>query len=90
MEDPQQNLFIVAFHPDRLRDFDFPGKPAGLLTDDDLKIIGARYNRGLDLSLEELHKTAKRLSHGEDIVKKKSLLQTSSKIDLKCFDAIQE
>jgi outer membrane protein OmpA-like peptidoglycan-associated protein len=75
LEDPQQNLFIVASHLHRLRDIDFPGKPAGLLTDDELKIIGARYNRGPELSLEALRSTGKKLSHGEDIVKKKSLLQ---------------
>jgi len=72
LADPQQNLFIVASHLDRLRDQDFPGKPGELLTADDLKIIGTRYNRGPDLSLEEIQRN---LSYGESVVNKKDRLQ---------------
>jgi len=72
LDDPQQNLFIVASHLDRLRDQDFPGKPAELLTDDDLKIIGTRFNRGPDLALEAIQRN---LNYGESIVNKKDRLK---------------
>lgn len=70
--DPQQNLFIVGSHLDRLRDVDFPGKPAELLTDDDLRVTGTRYNRGPDLPLERIRQN---MSHGESIVAKRERLQ---------------
>ncbi len=72
LADPQQNLFIVASHLNRLRNQDFTGKPGELLTDDDLKIVGTRYNRGPDRSLEKIKEN---LDHGESIVNKKDLLQ---------------
>lgn len=72
LADPQQNLFIVASHLDRLRDRDFPGKPADLLTDDDLMVIGARYNRGPDLSLDAIREN---LSYGEAILNKRERLE---------------
>jgi hypothetical protein len=43
-----------------------------MLTDDDLKVIGARYNRGPDLPLEKIKQN---LSYGEDIVKKRARLE---------------
>lgn len=72
LEDPQQNLFLVASHLDRLRDQDFPGKPADVLTDDDLKVIGARYNRGPNLTRAEIDQN---LSYGNDVVRKRARLE---------------
>lgn len=72
LRDPQQNIFIVASHLDRLRNIDFPAKPAEMLTDDEIRVIGARYNRGPDLSLQDIQKDT---SYGNLIVQKKDELQ---------------
>ena len=68
LEDPQQALFIAARHLRRLRDVDFPAVPAELLTDDQVRVLGARYNRGPDLSLERIRANT---SYGDALLRKR-------------------
>lgn len=73
--DPQQNLFLVASHLDRLRDIEAPGRPAAELTDEDVRIIGARYNRGPELTLTEILTTKQRTKYGDDLLAKRERVQ---------------
>ena len=70
LRDPQQNLFIVASHLHRCKNMESPGKPPELLTADDIRIIGARYNRGVDISLNAILNLGKKTEYGDDLVKK--------------------
>lgn len=67
LRDPQQNLFIVGRHLDRLRNVDFPGKPASLMSDEDVRITASRYVRGPDVPLESLEEEA----YGKRILNRK-------------------
>lgn len=73
LQDPKQNLFIAAKHLADLRDVDFEGKGAATMTEDDILITATRYNRGPDLSLEEIRKNT---SNGRAVIKRaETLLQ---------------
>lgn len=75
LEDPQENILIVAQHLERAKNVDAPGKPAEMLTDDDIRIIGARYNRGIELSLHAILNLGQKTSYGDNIVKKKDWMK---------------
>jgi len=60
------NLDIVARHLRDLTALDFPGSDARNLNPDQIKIVGARYNRGTSLSLDAIKNN---MSYGEFIVK---------------------
>jgi hypothetical protein len=69
--DPQQNLYIVASHLQRLKNIDAPGRAASELSDDDVRLIGARYNRGAELSRRALLTLGQRTSYGDAIVRRR-------------------
>ena len=69
LSDEKTNLAIVARHLWQLSLIDFANKK--ILGDYEVKIIGARYNRGPHLSLEEIKKNT---SYGDFIVKRKTKL----------------
>jgi hypothetical protein len=75
LEDSQQNVFVVAQHLARLRDITASGVPRGQLTDDQVKLIGARYNRGPELSEATLRDTRTRLSYGEALINKRDRIE---------------
>jgi len=75
LRDPQQNVLIVAAHLKRLKNVDSPAKPAVDLTDEEIKMIGARYNRGAELSQNAVLNKGQKTQYGDDIVKKKERLK---------------
>ena len=60
------NIEIVAHHLRQLIDHDGPQADPPSLTMDQVRIVGARYNRGIDQSLEKIQKNT---SYGNFIVK---------------------
>ena len=78
LRDPTQAFFIVAKHLSSLKEVDFKGKSASELSDDEIKVVGTRYNRGAGLSLEKIKEN---LSYGQAIIKRKSELETLIKPD---------
>jgi hypothetical protein len=66
LKNPIQNIYIAAKHLSTLRQIDFANKPTTQLTADDIKVIATRYNRGPDLSLEQIKKN---LSYGNSLYK---------------------
>lgn len=60
------NIQIVALHLRKLIDHDGLQKKPPLLGMDQVRIVGARYNRGIGLSLENIKKN---MSYGDFIVK---------------------
>lgn len=56
LEDPVTNIYIAAAHISDLRDIDYSGIDAADLKKEDIIAIATRYNRGPDLSLEEINK----------------------------------
>jgi hypothetical protein len=56
LKDPKQNIFIAAAHLADLRDIDFQGKSADQMGSEEIKLTATRYNRGPDLSLEDIKK----------------------------------
>jgi hypothetical protein len=59
-------------HISDLRDIDFKDKGASELTEDDVKVIGTRYNRGPNLGIDKIKNN---MSYGEFIVSRKSILE---------------
>lgn len=60
------NIEVAARHLRQLIDHDGLQKDSSSLTMDDVRIVGARYNRGMGLSLEQIKKNT---SYGDFIVK---------------------
>lgn len=60
------NIEVVARHLRKLIDHDGLQKNPPLLSIDQVRIVGARYNRGIELSLDEI---GKNMSYGDFIVK---------------------
>jgi hypothetical protein len=73
--DPQQNLFLVASHLDRLRDIDVPGRPSSELTEEDIRVLGARYNRGPDLTRDQILNTGPKTRYGDDLLRKRQRVE---------------
>jgi hypothetical protein len=73
--DPQQNLFLVASHLDRLRDRDIPGRTAAEMTREDIRVLGARYNRGPELTREQILTTGPRTKYGDDVLRKQERVE---------------
>lgn len=69
LKNDQWNLAIVARHLRELADIDFKGKAIGT---DQMRIVGARYNRGPHLPLGDIMNDT---SYGDDIVGKLDRLQ---------------
>ena len=70
LRNDQANLAIVARHLRQLADIDFAGKKIG---DEEMRIIGARYNRGPDLALDKIKKDT---SYGNAILKRRDKLNS--------------
>lgn len=68
--DSKQSIFICAKHLSDLRDVDFKGIKAKDLTEEDVKVIGSRYNIGPDPE-----KKAIVTQYGEQITSRKKLLR---------------
>jgi hypothetical protein len=75
LEDPQQDIFVVAQHLRRLKEIAAAGVPGAQLSDDQVRLIGARYNRGAELSDETLRTTRTRLSYGDALLRKRERVQ---------------
>ncbi|MFI9175912.1 hypothetical protein [Streptomyces lincolnensis] len=73
--DPQQNLFLVASHLDRLRDRDIPDRTAAEMTREDIRVLGARYNRGPELTREQILTTGPRTKYGDDVLRKQERVE---------------
>jgi hypothetical protein len=67
LRDPTESIFVAAKHLSDLRDLDFAGISGNHLTDPQLRTIGARYNRGADLSYDDIQMD---LDYGDDLVKR--------------------
>ncbi len=67
LQDPVIATYIAAAHLSELRDQDFPGVRGWELTDDQIRIIGARYNHGPDKSHADLRQD---LSYGNIILRR--------------------
>jgi hypothetical protein len=78
LKDPMEAFFIIAKHLSTLKDVDFKGKKGSELTDEEIKIVGTRYNRGAGLPLQAIKKN---LSYGQAIMKRKEELQNLLKED---------
>jgi hypothetical protein len=72
LKDARQNIFMATKHLSDLRNIDFKGMGAKQLTEDQVKVIGTRFNRGGGLSLQSIMNN---LSYGEFIMKRKSLFE---------------
>ncbi len=72
LKNPLEAFYIAAKHLSDLRDVDFKGKAAEDLSEDDLKIILARYNQGSGKSLEKIKMN---LSYGNAVMNKKEKIE---------------
>jgi RHS repeat-associated protein len=72
LKDTKLQFFIVAKHLSDLKKVDFSDKKTTDLTNEDIEVIGARYNRGAGLSLDKIKEN---LSYGKAITKRKDKLE---------------
>ena len=75
---PRENIFLAARHLRILTNQDFPGLKASQFSDNHIKITGARYNCGPDVSLKDIQKGIQskdsNYTYGLNILKAKSLI----------------
>jgi len=76
LKDPIKNIYIAAKHLYDLKQIDFANKKTNELTEDDIKIIATRYNRGPDLSIQSINKN---LSYGNSLYKHKNEINNAIK-----------
>ncbi|MEJ2765234.1 SpvB/TcaC N-terminal domain-containing protein [Photobacterium sp. MCCC 1A19761] len=67
LNDPAQAIFLAAAHLSDLLNVDFSGTTASQLTNDQIRVIGARYNQGPERSLSSVRQD---LSYGNTIVRR--------------------
>ena len=75
LDDPQNDIFVVASHLRRLKEIDAPGRSAAELSDNDVRLIGARYNRGAGLTIRALTTLGQRTRYGDDLLRKRERIQ---------------
>lgn len=72
LRSPRANIFISAMHLRELANVDFPGVKAQAMTDQHVRVIGARYNVGgsvsLNTVLEHMKKGTPGFTYGVDIL----------------------
>ena len=66
LKNDQTNLGIVGKHLSELKNIDFSEKGITEIGDEEIRVIGARYNRGPDLSLDKIKENT---SYGNLIIK---------------------
>ena len=66
--------YISSKHISDLRDMQYPNKKADYLTEDEMRVIATRYNRGPDLSLETISSDT---SYGNRIFANKIDIETA-------------
>lgn len=76
LKDPVENIYISSKHISDLRDMQYPDKTGEELTEDEIRVIATRYNRGPDLSLEEIMKNT---SYGNQILENKTDIENALK-----------
>jgi len=54
LQDHIENIYMAALHLSILRDIDFAGLSAHEFTDEEIRIVATRYNRGPEISLERV------------------------------------
>jgi hypothetical protein len=69
--DPKQNIYLVAEHLSDLKNIDFSEIDSDNLTKEQIEIIATRYNRGPDLSLEEIKQNS---SYGKSITNRTEII----------------
>ena len=69
----KENLRIVSKHLFTLLKFDFPNKSTRILDNDQIKIAGARYNRGTGMSITALRMNT---SYGDFLLKNSVRIRT--------------
>lgn len=68
LKNPISNIYISARHLGELRDIDFKGAKGAQLTEEQIKIIGTRFNRGMELSKEKIQQN---MGYGQKIYNNK-------------------
>lgn len=66
LKDPVKSTYIAAAHLSDLKDIDYADVPPEDMDDNMIRDVATRYNRGPDLSLDEIHKNT---SYGNSIFK---------------------
>lgn len=66
LKDPVKSTYIAAAHLSDLKDIDYADIPPEDMDDDMIRDVATRYNRGPDLSLDEIHQNT---SYGNSIFK---------------------
>jgi hypothetical protein len=78
LRDPIQNLYIAAKHLAELKEIDFSGKSANEMTEEDIKVVATRYNRGPDLSLEAIQEN---LSYGNSLYNHRAEIEGALEVE---------
>lgn len=74
LENPVTNIYIAAAHVSDLRDIDYRGIDAADLSKEEIIVIATRYNRGPDLSLDEINNDT---SYGNAIYRHKDSISSA-------------
>lgn len=70
--DPQHNVFLVSSHMNRLKNVDAPAKPWTELSEEDIRVAVTRYNRGPELTRDEILHTNKKTSYGDAVLNRRT------------------
>lgn len=76
LKDPVSNIYIAAKHLQDLKNIDYAEVPSQNLTDADIMSIATRFNRGPDLTKEEINQN---LIYGETMYASKDFIMGAMK-----------
>lgn len=74
IKDSVENIYISAKHISDLRDMQYPEKLADDFSEEEIRILATRYNRGLDLSLDKIKENT---LYGDRILENRDMIEAA-------------
>lgn len=74
IKDPVENIYISAKHISDLRDMQYPEKSADDFSEEEIRILATRYNRGPDLSLDKIKENT---LYGDRILENRDMIEAA-------------
>ena len=74
IKDPVENIYISAKHISDLRDMQYPEKSADDFSEEEIRILATRYNRGPDISLDKIKENS---LYGDRVLENRDMIEAA-------------
>ena len=74
IKDPVENIYISAKHISDLRDMQYPEKSADDFSEEEIRILATRYNRGPDISLDKIKENT---LYGDRVLENRDMIEAA-------------